>query len=415
MSSKEHDRVVFHSKEDMSGGNYLKKAEALLNKTNLKEVVELNDLLEFYHIKLYFDNALYLASWSDTEVDQYMDLVAKAWELIRKFWCKINSDNVLDHIEHLEFNYRAGFWELLNLVQVYKQIDKSVFGSLLSGFPRQIQYILRFKHIVQHFDSEIRSFLIQHEEAAELLLSKTEKSIPPSSPYTFPKSLTLGDIENIMLQYLASEIANLNYVRLIEHSKDSDLQLSAKTRLAARKKSAELNDQVFESGNGVKMGFHVAISKDQEELVVVDEKELILNYSYSQAWLDSLSSQADLFHVFNYPFVFTDNTGLITLLNKASELFVMERVLMQSKNEYRTGIAFHRKHHLSHIQLQLFDYYLKQRNHSIENLIESFIKEYLNPQLHPSHFQFNFPSKNATWLEKIRFLAPELEFLLKQF
>lgn len=386
-----------------------------MNKTDLTEPVELNELLEFYHIKLYFDNGLFLTSWSDKETDHYLDLVGKAWELVRKFWSTIHSGNVLDHIENLELSYRESFWKLLNLVQVYKKIDKSVFGSLLSRFPRQIEYILPFKHIVQHFDSEIRSFLIRHEEAAELLLSKTEKSILPASPYTFPKSLTSGDIENIMLQYLASEIANLNYVRLIEHSKDSDLQLSVKTRLAAKKKSAELNDQVFVSGNGVKMGFQVAITKDQEELVVVDEKELILYYSYSQEWLDSLTSPADLFHLFNYPFVFTDNTGLITLLNKVSELDVMERFFMQSKNEYTNGIAFHRKDHLSHIQLQLFDYYLNQRGNSVENLIESFIKECLDPQLHSNHLQFNFPTKNSTWLEKIRFLAPELEFLLKQF
>lgn len=50
------DRVVFHSKEDMSAGYNLKKAEALLNNLHLAVEMDINDLLELYNVKQYFDN-----------------------------------------------------------------------------------------------------------------------------------------------------------------------------------------------------------------------------------------------------------------------------------------------------------------------------------------------------------------------
>ena len=94
---------------------------------------------------------------------------------------------------------------------------------------------------------------------------------------------------------------------------------------------------------------------------------------------------------------------------------VLERTLMKSKNEYECGMAFQRKSNLAYIQIGMFNHYLKQTNNSIEKVMESFIHDYLNSCFEIKNIRFTFPTTTATYLEKIRSLAPEFEFLLKQY
>ncbi|MFT5708267.1 MAG: hypothetical protein ACI9ES_002569, partial [Oceanospirillaceae bacterium] len=65
MNKPDRNRVVFHSIHDMSSGHYLSKAESLLNSELTEDIKEINDILELYNISLFFENAIYLKSWSD--------------------------------------------------------------------------------------------------------------------------------------------------------------------------------------------------------------------------------------------------------------------------------------------------------------------------------------------------------------
>lgn len=416
--SKELNRVIFHSKEDMSAGYNLKRAEQLLDSLDVEAVHGINDLLELYNIKEYFDNGLFLLTWGQATKDKYMNQIEQAQKKIKGFYFTINDENILPLVGRIEFSYRKAFWYLFNYLQVYKRIDKISFSAVLENHPRQVGYILSHLNLVTHYDTEIRNFLMGYDVAAELLLSKFEKSESQfrETPYIFPKSLSLDDKEGILLRYLDYEIANLNYIRLIEHSKDSgDLKLSAKTRLRAKKKSDELNNQVLEEGVSLKFGVEVVLDKDQIEPAVFSHQEHRLVASYSEQFIDAQKDDGSLFMLFRNLFVFTDHNGLINLVSKQSEMAVMERVFMTSKNEYVTGIEFQHKNQLAFLQAMIFSHYLIQKGRSIEDLIQSFIKLALHDDLKLESIQVRFPTKDSTFLEKIRIVAPELEFLLKQY
>lgn len=417
MTSRELNRCVFHSKDDLSAGYNLKKAEELLNDVDIATIFEINNLLELYNIKLYFDNGLFLSSWSELTKKKFKAKINEAWARIKHFWLTITDKDIAAHVGSLEFHYKKSFWELFNYFQIYKKIDNGIFSLILQNHSFQINYILSHKNTVSHFDKEMRSFLIVYNKTAELLLSNFEEGSKfKEANYIFPKSLTLSDKENIMSKYIDYEKANLNYIRLIEHSKDSnDLKLSAKVRLKAKKKSAELNDKIFEEGHSWKVGVHVTLDKDQIEPVIFSNKDYVLEVSYSELLLDKQINNVALFFLFRNLFGYTDDHGLITLVNKEKEMDVLERTLMKSKNEYSAGITFQRESQLSYLQILIFNHYLNQKDKSIEILIESFIKEVLNEYFQLNNLQFRFPTSNSTFLEKIRILAPELEFLLKQY
>jgi hypothetical protein len=417
MSKRDINRVVFHSTEDLSAGYNLRKAEELLNSLNISDVSEVNDLLEIYNIKLYFDNDIFLLTWDETTKNKFNAQISQAWVIIKDFYLAISEQNILSVIENLEFNYKESFWHLFNYFQVYKRINNDTFVLILKNHPRQVSYILSHLNTVNHFDTELRRFLISYDKSAELLLARFEEADRfKEVAYIFPKSLSLTDKETIISGYIDHDEANLNYIRLIEHSKESnDLKLSAKTRLKAKKRSEELNKKILEEGVSWKVGVQITLDKDQEEPVKVTNDGPRLEISYSEKLLDQQPDDVALFMLFRNLFGFTDQNGLITLVNKKSEMDVLERTFMKSKNEYSTGMAFQRKNQLAFLQVVVFNHYLSQKNRSIEELIQSFIKLALNEHFKLESLQLKFPTKNSTFLERIRILAPELEFLLKQY
>lgn len=412
MNSKEINRVVFHSKENMAGSHYLQNAEKLLLNINLQDTFEINDLLEFYHIKLYFDNELFLQRWDEEVKKEFQNKVNRLWDITKMFCLSINDQNILSYIDNIEFSYQKTFWELIENLDIYKKISKNTFNSILDKNNNHIIRVLLFEKIVRYFSSEIRSFLLIYKGTAELLLSQIEdKRIFRTPPYFFPKCLSQEDKERIILEYIDSEDANLNYIRLIENSRD--LRLSSKTKLKAQKRSSELNERILEEGHSWTMGVEVALAYEQETPSEHSYKDHILKVSYGKLYLDQLSSDIELFDVFSSIFEFIDTSGLITLISKENELMMFDKIGLNSKYAYLTGPVFRQKNVLSYAQTMMFDIYLNKRNNSIENLLKSFVQG-VNFSL-KENFRLNFASTSSTYLEKIRIIAPELEYLLKQY
>lgn len=419
MSSRnEIDRIVFYSKEDMASSHNLIKAEKLLNSFNSEQNFTLNDLLEFYNIKLYFDNDLFLTKWNKSDQEKYNQIIDENWSSLKKRFLKINDQNIENTIKDLEYRYKNNFWELINKLSIYKNISHPAFSCILENFSSQINYILPHKNIVQKFNKVIRDFLLTYKNSAEILLSQFEekKTDKKTLKFYFPKSLSLLDKEEIISTYLDREDSNLNYVRLAQKSKDSnELKLSDKTRYKAKKKAEEQNNEIIEKGHTWSIRVQGGLSKDQEEPVIFKNEKGLIEAIYSEKYLDEIENQVDLFKVFSYLFNYTDETSLIYLVSKASELDVMERVMgLKSKNEYDIGEVFTRKEMLSIIQLHLIEDYLKRKDVGIEQIINSFIS-HLNELLESNNLIFQVRISDSPALDKIRTLLPDFDFLLKQY
>ncbi|MUU78461.1 hypothetical protein [Winogradskyella endarachnes] len=417
-SRKGINRIVFYSKEDMATGHSLTKAEKLLDNLNYDQGFTFNDLFEFYNIKLYFDNNLFLTKWDDSDKEKYNQIVEKKWLSLKNKILELNDLNIEKTLEGLEYNYKENFWELINKLSVYKNISHPTFSEILENFSSQINNILLQKNIVQKFNKVIRDFLMSYKKSAEILLSQFEESRNETKlpKYYFPKNLSLEDKEKIINSYIDSDDSNLNYLRLIENSKNSnDLKLSDKTRYRAKKKAKEQNNEIIEKGNTWSIRVQGGLKKDQDEPVIFKNENGILDVTYSEKFLNSIEKQVDLFKVFGFLFNYIDETSLIYFVSKTSELDVLERVMgLKSKNEYEVGEIFRKKEMLSIIQLNLFEHYLKGRNIGIEQIINSYVA-HINELLESNNLIFQVRVSGSPELDKIRTLLPDFDFLLKQY
>ena len=417
MESKEKNWVVFYSKEDMATGYSLQKAEDILINLDIEKELGINDLLELYNIKLYFDNDLYLISWGTELKETFKTTLNKSWNKIKDFWLLLTNENIINHIESVDIRYIKSFWKLINYFQIYKKINKKSFLIILEEFPFHVHHVLELKQIVDHFGHELRFFLMNYDKSTELLLSNLEIQYTHNSPiYYFPNCLSLLDKEAIISKYIERANVNLNYVRLIEHSKDSDsLRLSPRVRLSAKKKSKQLNKQLFEESHSIDMSVQITLNIDQDEPFTISTENQTTQISYSEKYINERESDINLFFLFKALFLFTNSHGVIDLVSKESESNIIEKISLKSKNEYLDNIMFNRKNTIAHMQILLLNHYLNRRNKSVEKLIESFIKDIIIRDYNISSFIFRFPSEQSTYLEKIRILAPELDFLIKQY
>ncbi len=401
----------------MSVGNHLHDAEKHLGYSENITEFDLNDLIEYFNIKIYFDNKLFLTNWTEEIKSKYIAKVDIVFKNLKEKILSINDKTLQSELSNLNYKYFDDFWKLISDLNAYRNITAETFSDILQNNHRQIYHILEQKKLVEKYDKEIRFFLMKYESSAEIILSSMEEkdTFRNREQIYFPKSLGLNDKEVIINTYLESKEPNLNYVRLIEKSRDTtEFKLTGKTRLKAKKKSEELNEKIFENGSSVKIGIGVSFSKDQIEPVEFKSEGTDLEVSYSESFIDRYTDSINLFRIFKYLFLYTDNRNLITLVSKQSELDVLERTLMKSKNEYETGFAFYRKENLSNIQLIIFEHYLQRKEKRLETIINSYI-DFINENILPHKLIFKLPLTETTYLEKIRIIAPDFEFLLRQF
>ena len=249
------NRVEFYSKEDMAAGHHLQKGEHILRAETKSDYTDINEVFELYNLKKYIDNQLYLKSWSQDDIANFKIKANEYGKVVGKFMATIDDNNVLNLYENTLRGYIHSFWELVNNQSVFKRISKTNFSSILKNESHVIHEVLTHKNIVEHYDNEIKNFLLTYPQSAEILISIYEVQDDfGQSPKFIPKSLTIQDKENIISNYLDSNDTNLNYVGLIQNARNrNDFKVSNKTRLKAKRLQKSETEKIL-SQNSMKFG-----------------------------------------------------------------------------------------------------------------------------------------------------------------
>lgn len=419
MHKSDPNRVIFFSKEDLSGSRQLEKGEPILRADLPCIHSDINEVLELYNIKKYIDNDLFLIGWSPEDKENFKLKVDEFAKIIGQFMASLEQSNFDDFYEAVILEYRESFWELVNNQSVFKRISKDSFKNVLKSDPHLICTLLKHRKLVSFFDSELRDFLLTYTHSTEILLSVYEVEHTFENAKLFiPKSLTLEDKEGIVSKYLDSDKFNLNYLKIIQNASNGDFKISDKIRLKSKRlHDSEIAKFFANQGGrpfGVNIGFPEKMTKIKEGFVDDDQ---ILNYSYSLDFIKENDSPHLLLHNFRILFEFVDVQGRINLVSKKSELGTLEQVIgVRGYKEYVTGTSFTLKEMTALLQVVGYSKVVNQLDTSLEELIESIFNNLLHEKYQfPENAKFTAPNASSSFLEKVRSIAPELESMLKQF
>jgi len=419
MKKSDLNKVAFYSREDMACGHQLQKGEHILRSDLKSNYTDINDIFELYNIKKYIDNELYLISWTNDDITNFKQKTIEFGKVIGQFMATINDSNVVNLYENTLQNYVHSFWELVNNQSVFKQISKPIFSNILSNEPHIIHEILTHKNIVDHYDKEIRLFLLTYSQSAEILLSVYEvKDDFQKNQKFIPKSLSVNDKETILSNYLDSSDVNYNYIGLIPNVRNrNDFKVSDKTRLKAKRLHKSETEKFFAENNGMNYGVSVSFSEKTSKVKdgVIDDN-FIINYTYSLDFIKQNSDPYSLFQNFKILFEYIDLQHRINLVSKKNKMGVFERIMgVHSQNEYRGGTEFNLKEMTSHLQIVAYNKVLSDLGIFLENVLHQvFTSSFQEKFEFANNASFSIPTA-ISYFEKVRLLAPEFESVLKQF
>lgn len=408
--------VVFYSDRDLSIRDNLVLAKKVLEEFSEDLFFDINRVLELYHIKTFYKRKNTIIFWDESEDELYENKIPIIKNTIVNYFLKIGNHNIVEVYKEVNYDYKSSFWELFRDFNFQKKISKDTFQKILIQNKNCLRFILPHKIIVRQYDKVLKNFIVNNTEFAELILTeheviKEDKNIK----LCFPSSLSQNDIDILLSKYLDKD-PNLNYVELILFT--SELKLEPKTKLKAKKVYEKINKEFFDKNTGVNYGVNIEFSKSQEKPIAIQNQGTVIYYSYSTNFLlENSKNTIFLFEVFSFLFKYTDIQNRITLISKLNELGIFDKILgLRAKKKYLKGVNFINKEMASLGQLYLYSEFLKnQINTSLESIVTNYINEKLNKYLFESNFKFYFPTKDSSYLQKIRMILPEMESLLKQF
>lgn len=419
MHKHDLNRVEFYSKEDLGGSYQLSKAEPLLRGDTQPNYSDINDILELYNIKKYLDNELYLKNWTQEDIANFKQKATEFGKAVGLFISNINDTNVIDLYEKVLRGYIEDFWELINNQSVFKRISKENLKTILSSEPHIVHTILHHKQLVDYYDSEIRTFLLNYSQSAEILLSIYEVQDDFRKNLKFiPKSLSVSDKESIISSYLDLQDVNLNYIELIQNARNrSDFKISDKTRLKAKRLHKSETEKFFAKNEGMKYGVSISFPENAPKIKdgYIDDN-LTAHYSYSIDFIKQNNNPYLLFQNFKHLFEYIDRQNRINLVSKKSQMGVFESIMgVRSQNEYRGGTAFSLSEMTSQGQIFGYNKIVSDLGTSLEEILHFVFTIALQEKYRfAENARFSIPSASS-YLEKVRLLAPELESVLKQF
>ena len=231
-------RIVFFSKDDGASFYMVEKIDAFFKqKRHEDSISNVNDILELHHIIEYLENGFVYRDWKENDVIFYKSCSKEFKNKLSTFFRNLSAEKTIEVFDELEFDYTKTFWLLVNKHGSYKALNEYYLNQLNGKRRFYLREILFCKKIVEYFDTELTALLMDDTKNAELILDYFEASHDRiQQEKFFPKSFGLQLREKLILEYLDQEDTNLNFVRLIAKSKDSEnIRFSDKTKLKARK------------------------------------------------------------------------------------------------------------------------------------------------------------------------------------
>ena len=411
----EYDGVKFYSKEDFGSAWALQKAEPTLASFNADgDYNDINKVLELYNIQQLIETGAALTSWTDEIHKRYCALVKQFEPILGRRFGKIDNSSFVETQESVSIIYLDDFWKLFVKFKVYERISSEVMRGYLNKRETTLYKLLTHKELVGHYDEEFAEVLRISDQTVRILASKfLEKN---KSVCYLPKSFKPAEFEEIFLRYVHGDNVNANLLQLIYKSQSSaECPISDSLRLEARRanerfwKDHSADTVSFECGVGVTF-------QQQDKLKICNREGTKFLVSYDSDWLEETLDYPSILNNFRYVFEMIDLQGRSALASVKSDIGAVEGALMvMGVKFYRHGRSFNVMDTLSKAQMSLYYRFLAAHSINLEDVFKWFFEKYLPEEFGIAGFSMNVSSSTATYIEKCRNLASEMDGVLKQF
>ena len=412
-------RIKFYSEYDLSAGWYLQKIENILNDwKDHTEELNINDILELYNIKRYFDATLFLKSWSTNTAENYKRIVNTFPSIIGRFCSKLSNENFIQIYNELDKEYKDDFWQMVADFKIFNQISHECINTLLKDNEIAIWHILHQKKISEHFGPILAEHLVNNKLSGERLISHyLEKERNLTNSLYFPKEFSQKLRTQAIINYIEHEQPNPNYLHLLANAQSTqEFLIDDRLKLKALKKYDIIQNKLFSKQSGISYGVEVSFKSIPNYSIEESSSDYVGHYSYSREWIEENKDYPTLLNNFIYLFGYVDYEGRCSFSSLKHAMGVLENLIeTHGKKDYIYGISFNMKDMLSTIQMGAYQDELRKYEICVEDLVKWFFEIYLAEEFNAKGFSFSPPSKGTTYAEKCKLIAISIDGILKQF
>ena len=410
------ERVKYYSQEDLLFAHNLSKIELL--QIPAFESININDAIEFYQIKKYFDTETRAKIWTDEDYENYKAKCETLSGLTKRFFSQINDDNVIVFYNDIELGYHSAFWELFDNCKLFDSISSKTFATLINGENISAHDLFLHKNIVRKYGEILRGYILADEYCITILLHVYEQDYTDDEKLILPSELTGEDIVRYIESYVDSDHPNTNYLRtIIDMHCTKQFPITDEIRLKAKRRYESELEKISETGVSISHGIQLSFNPDQEEVKVVTQNDREFAISYSTKWLLETLDYPSILNNFIYLFEFVDVPQMrCTHVNRVSQSGVFERILTsKSSRVYPHNYTFRFLNGIASMQMHAYYDFLAKQNIRLEDVIKWFFTEQLQSEFGCSEIRLSMPSPKSSYAEKCSSIITAFESVLKQY
>ena len=312
--------------------------------------------------------------------------------------------------DQVEFQYGKEFWELMEACGAWQKMRAHDFEKLLMDHPECLGTVLQYKKPVERFAGEIKHALINNPRySAELIVSRLAAEATSEKAFYLPQNLKNSEIDDIMLDYINSEIANPNYVSALRNwpsGKAARYNPSPEVRVKAKRQYDRSMDDLFRNGTVLRYDTGVVIDMRQKACKRVTREGFSLTHSFSGRWLKEYMDPATVMNNLIYVFAFVDSHGLMQApARQHEEHGILATLGMHVKGEYRKTAGFQMRSGLTYLETMAYANFLETNGGRLESAIEWVYNQYFAEEFAITGFSLALPSQKATWWTNVRRLG----------
>lgn len=411
------ERVHYYSDYDMSIPMHIERmADVVRSYEEGNQPDGINDYLEMYHIVQFIEHGKYPQDWDENKIAAIKQYKGK----VAAYFSHLQSNDLPVIFGEIERGYESTIWQIIDQFRIKGLITENGLREILKGKNWLLKDLLEHRWIVEQNQILLTAMLKENEHTAEWLLEQyvKEDRFCQHRDLYFPKSLTGTDKDTIVRNYVNSDKANLNYVRLVLMAKRSaDFPLHPLTIKAARKKEKALNEAIFAMGAVHVASYGVALTVEQNAPVrerKVDEEGRTM-FVYNKKFIDDCKDATVIYYC-GQVFEFTEPYGFITLISKDAETDAIEMVTgLHARNAYDLDMAFRMRENMSYLQMQALECALLDTDRNIEGVIKAFYEDFLKTEYGYKGLSLTLPKHDDSLILKIRSLAIEMDAVGHQY
>lgn len=415
------ERVKFYRQNDFCYGQHLDKIETM-KIPDIKDIT-INDAIEFYEIKRYFDDGVRSKLWNDDQLIEYKDKSIKLDSLCKQFFNQINDNNIIELHRDIEFGYHSEFWILFDICKLYNKISGNVFASLIEDKRVSSHDLFKHKGIVKKYGNVLREYILSKYSCISVLLHIYEQDYTENEKLNLPNELTGQDICNYLDSYVDSEHPNANYLSDIEKMRyTKEFPITDELRLKAKRRYESEIEQLLKEKSPFEYGYQLLLDTAQEEEKLAtnftEDGTRWFRLSYSIKWLEDSLGFPSILNNFIYIFEFVDLPQMRSMhVSKKTQTGIMEDIFLSKKSSryYCCNSAFNASDTFARMQMEAYYKFLERNGIQLEDVLRWFFTQYLQEEFSCPEMRVSFPSNGTSFSEKCYTIITAFETIIKQY